>query len=113
MKFIQCRILIILGMALQSLCFGASQSPSEDIAIRVKTLWLNKNLTELKTYLSGIETAYPNFVPAILASAFYDYIFLGKINNAKQKLLRIKSVAETSPKVYSDDFKISLTAMIR
>jgi hypothetical protein len=100
-------VLITVGMTLRA------QTPSEDIAVKVKTMWQAKQLNDLRSYLGSVENAYPDFAPAIAAAAFYDFIFCGKLNGAKAKLERLKAASDSNPGAYSDDFRNSLHASIR
>lgn len=54
----------------------AEPSP-EDVANTVSNLWVSENLNQLESYITNLYASSSNYVPAILASAFYDSVFLG------------------------------------
>lgn len=91
----------------------ALDPPSEDVGTKVKTLWEGNSLTELRLYLQGVSSGYPDYAPAIAASAFYDYIFLGKLNDANSKLQRLKTASQTNAELFSSESKRLITAVLR
>jgi hypothetical protein len=67
-----------------------AQTPSpQDIAQTVSTLWLSQNFPELNSYIINLYASYPTYVPAVLASAFHDCVFLGKLSCALDKFTRV------------------------
>lgn len=108
-----CFLAAVIGLSLQLSEVHAMQPPPEKIAVKVKYLWEENSLSQLKTYLEGLEGSHRNFVPAIVAEAFHDSVFCGRLNRAKNKLLVLKVAAESNPQGYSNDYKIALTASLR
>ena len=112
-RVIRCTLLPLILAAFFATKASAQQPPTEDVSAKVLTLWTGNQISDLTTYLSPITTTYPNYVPAILASAFYDYVFTGNMNQAVQKLQSIKSDTQTNTQAYTDAFKTRLDEQIR
>lgn len=84
-RVLSCAILICLCIKTP-----AQTPPPQDIAQTVSTLWLSQNFPELNSYITNLYASYPTYVPAILASAFHDCVFLGKLSCASDKFTRVQ-----------------------
>ena len=104
-------VLLTAILLFASVCC-ADAAPQEEVGAKVRSMWEANNVVQLKQYLQGLSIDSVDNVPAVLASALYDYIFLGKLNSAKSKLLRVSAVAQSNPQVYSEAFVSSLSAVI-
>ncbi|MFA7345878.1 MAG: hypothetical protein WC003_16380 [Terrimicrobiaceae bacterium] len=97
---------------LMTLARFANAQTQEDVGAQVQAMWSANNITQLNTYLQGLLTSSPDYAPAVVAGAFYDFIFLGKLNDAKAKLLRVSGAAQSNPQTYPETFTTSLSATI-
>lgn len=102
-------------LALVSLVAHGQTPPAptpEDVAGHVFALWKANKIPQLAQYLRNKSIASPDYAPAVVASAFYDYIFLGKLYAAKAKLLRISVVAEANPEALPEVYRGYLAAAL-
>lgn len=86
---------------------------SSSVGSQVEAFWKANNISQLSTYLQGLQTSSPDSAPSVVALAFYDYIFLGKLNDAKNKLNRIASAAQGNPQVFTAEYVESLNSGIK
>ncbi|MEJ2647231.1 MAG: DUF2341 domain-containing protein [Sedimentisphaerales bacterium] len=78
-------------------------SPSE-VANTVNNKWLSRDFNDLDTYITNLYSSFPDFIPAILASSFQDYVYKGHLSDAMQKFNQVKQWVEQNPGVVSEDF---------
>ena len=102
----------IVFIALTMFIDGA-EPPADDVASKVKLLWVGNELVNLKAYLIGVGSDYPDFVPAISSAAFYDSVFCGRLNQSLDKLLRLKKDRDANMKLYPDNFGLLLDMSIK
>jgi hypothetical protein len=60
-------------------------------------------------YVTNLYSSASNYVPALVASVFYDSVFEGKLLTASNKIERIQNRIMQTPQSFSDDFKNDLT----
>lgn len=84
----------------------------DEVAVQVATLWKVNQIGQLGQYLRKQSTERPDYAPALVAGAFYDYIYLGKMNQAKARLLRLAAVAEANPEVFPETVRGHIAAAI-
>lgn len=70
--------------------------------------WQAGEFTELDTYIGNLYTAWPNYVPAILAGSFRDWAYLGHLSDAQQKLGGVRQLVDQNPEDYGDGFNFQL-----
>ena len=82
-----------------------AQPTPQDVANTVSNYWMNQEFTNLTSYVTNLYVSHSNYFPAILASEFHDYIFLGKIADASNKLERIYvCITNSPPQSFSKNF---------
>jgi len=73
---------------------GASPPTSQEIGNTVSNLWIKSELEKLGNYIVELYKNNPNYLPAILASSFYDKIYKGDIVSHHKKLYLINDITE-------------------
>ncbi|CAN5574165.1 hypothetical protein BH09VER1_BH09VER1_31520 [soil metagenome] len=108
-----------LTLVLIALCglppLSGAPSPSaipEDIAGQALALWKSNKIPQLGQYLRHQSTTTPDYAPAVVAGAFYDYIFLGKLLSAKARLLRIATIAQANPETFPEVYRGYIAAAL-
>lgn len=104
------KLTALLAVAFLGLNSGFAQQAAGE---QIKTLWLSNQIPQLNTYLSSMASLPQDNVSTIVDTAFYDFIFLGKIELAKQKLERIHADVESRPGLYEVEFNTFLSMVIK
>jgi len=104
-------LIVVLHSPPVSALDGGAPSPKA-IAGTVKNLWTARKFSKLDRYIQALVAKYPDYVPAKLAAAFRDLVYLGKLPQAKQKLMLLKQDADSNPLTYSDDYRGCLESEI-
>lgn len=99
-------LLISLGFVLCSECRVGAQEPPppSQVAATVSNLWGAQDFTGLASYVTALHVSHPNYIPAILASAFHDVIYLGRFPDAIGKLTRVQQYALANPNGITKEF---------
>ena len=83
----------------------AQDPPPSDVANTVSNLWISQDFSELNSYITNLYATSSNYVSAILASAFHDSIYLGKLSQATNKLARVQGCVTNNPQGFTVEFK--------
>ncbi|HBA85906.1 MAG TPA: hypothetical protein DCZ95_17620 [Verrucomicrobia bacterium] len=94
--------LMIIGQV--GLLFADPPSPQE-VASTVSNLWIGQEFVPLGSYITNLYMAYSSYMPAILSSSFHDYIFLGELASASNKLNVVKQAIDSNPLGFPEAFK--------
>jgi hypothetical protein len=99
-------VIIVLCVFLQNVKgWGGGSPPSpNEIASQVSSKWLARDFNDLDSYITNLYSSYPNYIPAILASCFQDFVYKGHLSDAMQKFNQVKQWVEQNPGVVSEDF---------
>jgi len=89
---------------LDTTVFAAEPSP-ETVANTTSSLWMQADFDGLNIFVTNLYQSHSNYVPAILAASFHDVIFRGQLNDASNKLSRVRGAVLSSPGSYSAAFK--------
>jgi hypothetical protein len=85
--------------------FGTEHPPlPSEVANTVNSKWLARDFNDLDSYITNLYSSFPNYIPAILASSFHDFIYEGHLSDAMQKFNQVKQWVEQNPGVVSEDF---------
>ena len=89
-------IIITLVIFINPLSFAQNAEPPspQQVYDDMLKLWKDYQFEELEQYINSLYDKYPNYIPAILAKSFYDYIYEGKLLLAQTKLISIKQYLE-------------------
>lgn len=102
---------ILLAAILVAFCpigFATAESlPTPETVFSAATnFWIGNDLAGFATYTTNLYSgAATNYAPAILLSAFHDYVFEGKLVTASNKYARVGVKLTESPQSFSDTFK--------
>ena len=108
-----CKIFIFPFIALFTMDAVAGETPSpQQIYNTVSNHWLEKEISQLDNYIENLYTTHPEYLPAILAASFRDYIYLGKLSDAKQKLLAVHQLVNSNEDNFETNFKNLLSQQI-
>ena len=104
---------IIIGLTVLFACMTANlraQEPPtpQEVANIISNYWVNQNFTNMNSYITNLYASYSNYMPAILSASFHDYIFLGKLTDATNKLCRVQQAINSNPSNFSSDFKVTM-----
>ena len=83
------RFCVLITSLLSSVnCMAQPDKPPSPgaMAQAVSEKWLAGEFAELDSYITLYYSAFPNYVPAILAASFRDAVYEGHLADAMQKL---------------------------
>jgi hypothetical protein len=83
----------------------AQASPPSVVANTVSNLWISQDFSGLNSYITNLYVISSNYVPAILASAFHDCIYLGRLSQATNKIARLQDCVRNRPQDFTVAFK--------
>lgn len=87
----------------------AQELPSpQEVANTISNYWINQSFTNMSSYVTSLYASYSNYLPAILSASFHDYIFLGKLADATNKLYRVQQAVDSNPSNFPSDFKVAM-----
>ena len=101
---IQRLFIVIFIMAVSQLLADDPPSPVV-VASTASNLWMSSNFTGLAEYTTNLYASYPDYVPAILLSSFYDGIFKGDLSATTSKLFLVQEFVNYAPNDYTEEFK--------
>lgn len=109
------RMLVLSFFAVYLPIASAQTNPPSpgDIANTVSNMWMSSQINDLGAYITNLYGAYSNYVPAILASSFYDYIYRGDLRSASNKLWIIEHSVTNNLVSYTNQFPEKLSIVRR
>ena len=98
------RLFIAVSIMATSQLFAEEPPSPADVANTASNLWMSSNLTGLAEYTTNLYASYPNYVPAIILSAFHDGIFKGDLSAMTTKQYRVQEFVNFAPSNYTEEF---------
>lgn len=98
-------ILLMCSFCISSALAQGNPPTAQEIANQIEQYWINDNLNDLGTYINGLYQDHPNYIPAILAKAFYHEIFRNHLTDTLTELNRVASAITNNPGLGSKDFR--------
>ena len=96
-------ILVLAGCVLVGEVIATEPSP-ETVANTTSNLWMQADFDGLSLFVTNLYQEYSNYVPAILAASFQDVVFCGRLDDASNKLHRVRDAVAANPGDYSSAF---------
>ncbi len=96
-------IFLILSFCLVNLCYAIPTY--QEIADTMTNLWIKKDFTTLESHCNNLYSDYPNYVPVLVAYAWYCSMFHGDLNNMKKALFPVICDIEAHTTLYTPMFK--------
>lgn len=100
-------LIVLLTTATTNLPAQEPPTPQE-VANTISNYWINQNFTNMNSYITNLYASYSNYMPAVLSASFHDYIFLGKLTDATNKLYRVQQAINSNPSNFPSDFKVTM-----
>jgi len=106
LKFFVCLLFLIYFFVVS---YAQASPPStQEIYSHVSTYWKKKQFNDLEKYIINLYEKNKNYVPAIVAKSFYDYVYKGNLIDAVKQLQSVNNVI-----VSKTEFKVFLEQEIR
>jgi hypothetical protein len=103
-------IIIFLAAAIRGLCVTVE---SEAIYDQIKAKWTASDMAGLSSYIVALEAESPKYIPVVLASAFRDAVFLGRIKSARTKVASVSADTKNRPALYQPEFIEEIEALLK
>ena len=72
----------IFNLQIVNVLGGQSPPSPSEVANEVNSKWLSRDFNDLDYYITTLYSSFPNYIPAILASSFHDFIYEGHLSDA-------------------------------
>jgi hypothetical protein len=104
-------LMIISCVSLQNVKGLDGQSPPSpsEVSSVVNSKWLAGDFNDLDSYITGLYSSFPNYIPAILAASFHDAVYEGHLSDAMQKVNQVKQWVTQNPVGINEDFTFQLS----
>jgi hypothetical protein len=66
---------------------------------------MQQEITQLDNYITNLYASHSTYVPAILAASFHDYIYLGDLSEATNKLFSVQRLVDSDADRFEEDFR--------